>query len=254
MKKAILIALAAIAVCSVFLAGTVSAQKEGFGFDIADGEIITTDGAVSPATEWDDSYKDFLYDGWTMTTNFFRAKWQAAPVEAWLIEIPTDTTDDAGDNFKMCIDTDMIGTAAPDALDVKIDWTGGTTTLYAGTGTAWGTSTGVVGADQDANIATSIAASPAVATPHRIIELWINKAGAFALGMSNNMYMEYTDASTGDTFKWPPESSPDVPNGWGTGNTIFGDPIPEGLTVAVMLSLSTIAVLVSTRYFRKPRI
>ena len=110
----------------------------------------------------------------------------------------------------------------------------------------------MVGLDGDAFIATSIAASPAVATPHRIIEIYVNKAGAFALGMSNNMYMEYTDASTGDTFKWPPESSPDVPTGWGMGNTVFGDPIPEGLTVVVMLSLSAVAVLVSTRYFRKP--
>lgn len=254
MKKALLVALAVIALCSVFLAGTVSAAKEGYGFQIATGELIgdPVDAAVNPATEWDDSYKDFLYDGWTMTTNFFRCKWQGAPIEAWLIEIPTDTTDDAGDNFKMCVDTLVEGGAAPDANDFKIDWTGGTSTVYAGTGSGWGTSAAVVGTDFI--LASAIGASPAEATPHRIVEIWIDKQGALALQFSNNMYMEYTDASTGKTFKWPPESSPDVPDGYGTGTTEFGDSIPEGLTVAVMLSLSTVAVVVSTRYFRKPRI
>ena len=252
MKKALLVALAVVALCSIFLAGTVSAAKEGYGFQIASGEPVTFDGAVSPATEWDDSYKDFLYDGWTMTTNFFRCKWQGDPTEAWIIEILTDTADNAADNFKLCVDTMVEGGAAPDANDFKLDWTGGTGTLYAGTGSAWGTSSAVIGTD--AIIASTVATSPASGTAHRIIEVFFDKQGALAMQFSNNMYMEYTDADTGQTFKWPPESSPDVPDGYGTGTTEFGDSIPEGLTVAVMLSLSTVAVLVSIRYFRKPRI
>lgn len=250
MKKAYLVALAVVALCSLFLAGTVNAAKDDWTFQIFNGADITTDGAVDPATEWDDSFKDFLYKGWDVTTNFFRCKWQNAPVEAWLIEIPTDTTDDPGDNFKMCVDTDLSGGSAPQALDVKIDWTGGTVTTYSGTGSGW-TADFVPGTD--AVMASSIAASPAVATPHRIVELWIDKS-TLGLGMSNNMYMEYTDAGTGETFKWPAESSPDVPDGYGVGITEFAGEIPEGLTVAVMLSLSTVAVMVSTRYFRKPRI
>jgi len=253
MKKAILIALGVIAVCSVFLAGTVIAAKEGYGFQISQGEEITVDGAVSPATEWDDSYKDFLYDGWTMTTNFFRDKWGMDPAisEGWLLEILTDTTDDAGDNFKFTCDTLVDGGAAPQADDFKIEYTGGTTTIYAGTGTAWGTSAAVLG--EDVIIATSIAASPASATPHRIIEVWIMKQGVLAQGLSNNAMLSYTDAGAGKTFMWPPESSVDSPDTYGMGETLLGaDPIPEGLTVGVMLSLSAVAVLVSTRYFRKP--
>ena len=253
MKKAILVALTTIVVCSVFLAGIVSAAKEGFGFQIATGEPVTFNGAVDPATEWDDSYKDFLYEGWTMTTNFFRCKWQGDPTEAWLIEILTDTTDDAGDNFKMCVDVPLeAGGTAPAADDFKVDWTGGTATLYQGTGSGWGTSSAAIGSD--VIIASTVAASPASGTAHRIVELFLDKLTTLAMEFSNNMYMEYTDASTGQTFKWPPESNPDVPDGYGTGTTEFGDSIPEGLAIGVMLSLSTIAVLVSTRYFRKPRI
>lgn len=249
MKRAILIVLGAIALCSLCLAGIVSAAKEGYGFRIANGELITTDGAVNPATEWDDSYKDWLYDGWTMTTNFFRTKWQGAPVEAWLIEILTDTTNDAGDNYQMAIDTAVDGGAAPQADDSLINWTGGTMTLFAGTGTAWGTSSGTPGTD--AIISSTFAASPASATPHRIIELWIDKAGAFAMAFSNNMRMSYYDAGTGQTFMWPPLSSADQPDTYGTGTTEFGDPIPEGLTVGVILTLSTGIAIVSIRYFRK---
>lgn len=251
MKNAILIALSVMAVCSI-LAGTVIAAKEGYQFQIFNGGIVSTDGAVSPETEWDDSYKDFLYDGWTMSTNFFRCKWQGAPVEAWLIEILTDTTPDAGDNYKMCVDTALDGATAPQTDDFKIDWTGGTTTCYHGTGTAWGSSTAVVGTD--VIIATSIAASPASATQHRIIEIYLDKAGAFAMGMSNNMYMEYTDASTGKTYKWPPMSNPDVPNDQGVGITEFSGEIPEGLTIGVMLAVSSVAVVISARYFKKPKL
>jgi hypothetical protein len=49
---------------------------------------------------------------------------------------------------------------------------------------------------------------------------------------------------------WPPESSADVPNDYGY-SVISYDTIPEGLTIGVMLLLSTVAVVVGTRYFRK---
>jgi len=54
----------------MLLAGTVSAAKEGYAFRIRQG-APTFDGAVA-AGEWDtDSYKDWLYNGWTMSTSFF---------------------------------------------------------------------------------------------------------------------------------------------------------------------------------------
>ena len=258
MKKSLLVALAVVALCSVFLAGTVSAAKEGYGFQISQGAEITADGAVSPATEWDDSYKDFLYDGWTMTTSSFRCKWGSDPAisEGWLIEILGDTTDDAGDIFRFTVDNGIgfgdppTGGAAPSELCFKIEVSGtGGVETFIGDGSGWVAHTGSPAVDTDYIIARSMA------TGHVVIEMWLAKQGALALGLSNNMRMCYTDASTGQTIMWPPDSSPDVPDSYGTGETLLGaDPIPEGLTVAVMLSLSTVAVLVSTRYFRKPRI
>jgi hypothetical protein len=48
-------------------------------------------------------------------------------------------------------------------------------------------------------------------------------------------------------------SSADVPDGWGLNSAdISGGTIPEGLTIGLMVALSSVAVVVSARYFRKP--
>jgi hypothetical protein len=255
MKKAILAAFSIIAICSLCLAGTVIAAKAGYGFSIAEGASVTIDGAVSPATEWDDSYKDFLYSGWTMTTSFFRAKWDMTPNENWLIEILTDTTNDAGDFFQLSYDTLQDGAAAPQADDFLINYTGHTAAglkVYIGTGTGWATSSAVVGTD--VVVSTSIAASPASATPHWIIEIQISKLGTFAMQYNGNPRVAAYDASNpaAGVLMWPPMSSADVPDTYGTGTTdMSGTPIPEGLTIGVMVALSSVAVIVSTSYFRK---
>jgi hypothetical protein len=51
---------------------------------------------------------------------------------------------------------------------------------------------------------------------------------------------------------WPPASSADNPSTWGIISDISFDDVPEVLTIGVMLVLSTAAVIVSLRYFRKP--
>jgi len=51
---------------------------------------------------------------------------------------------------------------------------------------------------------------------------------------------------------WPPTSTDTNPTGWGQINGYNMDAYPEGLTVGLMLALSTVAVAVSARYFRKP--
>jgi len=52
---------------------------------------------------------------------------------------------------------------------------------------------------------------------------------------------------------WPPYSSANVPNDYGYLDAdISGGTIPEGLTIGVMVLLSSVAVVVSIRYFRKP--
>jgi hypothetical protein len=260
MKSAILVTLSIIAVCSLCLAGTVSAAKAGYGFTIAQGADITSwDGKVSPATEWDDSFKDWLYDGWTKTTSFFRCKWGMTPAicENWLIEFLGDTTDDAGDWWEISVDASADGGAAPKTDNFKINWTAATgVKIWKGTGTGWTAFTAAVaGTSGDYFANTTISASPASATPHRIVEIYLNKGvygGALAMGLNVNERLAIYNAATGKTVMWPPYSSADNPDTYGAGTTdISGTSIPEGLTVGVMLALSSVAVVVSTRYFRK---
>ena len=247
MKRTILAVLSIIMALSVSLIGTVSAANEGYGFSIGSGVPPSIDGEVG-IDEWNtDSYKDFLYDGWTMTTNFFRCKWSPLANEYFLTEALSDITNDAGDIFQLTYDGGRDGGATPNANDFKIQLTGHTVTtgvqVFAGTGTAWGTSAAVRGTDYE--IATSMSSG------HWVIELWINKNGVLSLMASgNNLRLSAYDASTAQTLMWPPESSADVPDTWGTG-TSFVTTIPEGLTIAAMALTSLFAVVAGTRYFSK---
>jgi hypothetical protein len=264
MKRAVLVILGIIAVCSVCFAGIVSAAKAGYGFPIDTGADVTIDGKISPTTEWDDSYKDSLYNGWTMTTSFFRDKWGSAPAicEHWLMEVLTDTTDNPGDWFEICVDTTTAGGTAPAATDFKVNWSAAQgVKVWQGTGSGWAAwATPVVGSSSsspgDVFAVTTISASPASATPHRIIEIYLDKGafngGPLAMGLNNNERLGAYDGNTGITYMWPPFSSADVPDTYGAGATdISGGTIPEGLTVGIMVALSSVAVIVSIRYFRK---
>jgi hypothetical protein len=254
MKRAILIALSIMAICTI-LAGTVSAALQtGYGFDIGPGSVVPTiDGSIA-AGEYDtDTFQDFLYDGWTMTTSSFRCKYFTSPliVENWVIEFIGDTTNDPGDYVKMSVDAaagfgdPAAGGAAPTTVCIEITVTGtGATSFRRGTDTAWTAFTDPT--SEDYTMATSV-------TGHRIYELYMQKTTTLAFGYNNNVRLEAYDATTGKTLMWPPQSSADVPDTWGIGATV-SEAVPESLTIGIMLSLSTIAVLVSTRYFRKPKL
>jgi hypothetical protein len=254
MKRAILVVLSIMAICTI-LAGTVSAALQtGYGFDIGPGSVVpTVDGSIA-AGEYDtDTFKDFLYDGWTITTSSFRCKYFTSPliVENWVIEFIGDTTNDPGDYVKMSVDAaegfgdPAAGGAAPTTLCIEITVTGtGTTTFRKGTGTGWTAFTDPT--SEDYTMATSV-------TGHRIYELYMQKTTTLAFGYNNNVRLEAYDATTGKTLMWPPQSNADVPDTWGIGATV-SEAVPESLTIGIMLSLSTIAVLVSTRYFRKPKL
>ena len=255
MKKTILTALSIMAICGIILTGAVSAELQtGYGFNVGQGLVVPTiDGAVA-AGEYDtDSFKDFLYDGWTMTTSSFSCKYFTDPliVENWLIDVMADTTNDAGDYVKMSVDAaagfgePAAGGAAPTDVCVEITVMGdGTTTFQKGTGTDWTAFTDPT--SEDYTMATTV-------NGHRVYELYMQKTTTLAFGYNNNVRLEVYDESTGKTLMWPPQSDADVPDTWGIGMTV-SEAVPEGLTIGVMLSLSTIAVLVSTRYFRKPKL
>jgi hypothetical protein len=258
MKRAILATLSIIAMCGLCLAGTVNAPKAGYTCWNFQGSAPTLDGRYTTTDEWTDSYKDYLYSGWTMTTNPFRDKWnmESGIYETWIIEVLSDTTNDAGDYFQICYDGQGDGGTAPQTDDVLINYTGhSTSTAYRGTGTGWAPDAAIVFPD-NVQIASSIAASPTSATPHWIIEMKFGKDGTSIPGMGIDTAVRVAayDASNPSqgVLTWPPTANRDVPNDYGLDDAdITGGTIPEGLTIGVMVALSSVAVVVSARYFRK---
>ena len=170
------------------------------------------------------------------------------------------TTDNAGDVFTFCFDGQTDGGTAPKTDDVKIEITGhagGTIRAYRGTGTTWALDAAIV-FGTNVIIGTSIAASPASATPHWIIEMKFDKTGAIAgTGIASCVRLQTYDASAGGagTLMWPPMSTADAPDSYGYLNAdISGGSVPEGLTMGIMVLMSTVAVIVGARYFSKPKI
>jgi hypothetical protein len=259
MKRRMLVTLGLFFACSLCSVGTVSGAKAGYSFIVFNMSAPTINGSVA-AGEWTDAYIDFFYSGWTMTTNLWGVKWAGTYpdiYEYWCIEIFTDTTNDPGDYFQISMDTLQDNAATPQTDDFLVNCTGHTPAgilAYKGTGTDWAPFTGWV-SGTDLTIATSFSASPKGATPHLIIEIAFFKVtGTFALGINNNARVAYYDASNPGVgaIMWPPYSSANVPNDYGAGTSdTSGGTIPEGMTIGAMVLLTSVAVIVSYRYFPK---
>jgi hypothetical protein len=264
MKRAVLTILGVAILCLLSLAmipGMVNAYKTGYVVQsYAAVTVPTMDGAVT-AGEWTDCFKDFLYSDWTKTTSAFGMKYTVdfsdvlAVYEYWVIEVLGDTTNNPGDYVQLCYDGNGDGGAAPQVDDILINYTGhSTTTVYKGTGSGWTVTTAYT-QPADVQVNGSIAASPASATPHWIIELKFNKLAANGVQMLQDTWVRVAaydaDAGGQGLLTWPPTASPDVPNNWGLDQANTTDIIPEGLTVGVMVLLSSVGVLVGARYFRK---
>jgi len=253
MKKAIMAAFGIIAVLSICFTATVSAYNAGYAVGNYQGEEITADGAINPAGEWADSYHDWLYDGWTMKTDSWSHKWTMGGsliniADEWLVEVFSDTTNDAGDTFTFCFCGAQDDAATPQAADdVLINHTRSATTIFRGTGTGWAV-------DPEIVLGTNIIIGSSMDSGHWVIELIFDKTGAIVgSAFDSNFRLAVYDESTGKTLMWPPMSEKDVPSTWGLNDysSFAGETIPEGVTIGVMLTLSTIAVIVSARHFRK---
>ena len=261
MKKAILATLSILAVCSLCFAGTVSAIKAGYGCQNCLGDTdITIDGKYTAADEWTMSYKDWLYDGWTMTTSIWRIRWSYNPMisDKFIVEFVSDTTNDPGDYFTLCYDggggfgTPPEGGTAPQENDYKVTRTGhATTTVSRGSGTGWVAATDVVIPDQ-VEVKDTLTATALSDTQHWVIEVTFDKSGDISgTGIDTGIRLAVYDASTGKTLMWPPMTSGDVPDDFGYCAASMTMDVPEGLTIGVMVLVSTVAVIVGTRYFRK---
>lgn len=102
----------------------------------------------------------------------------------------------------------------------------------------------------DVQIVESISATPASSTPHRVVEIKIEHVH-FTINPEFWIRIAAYDASNSaaGVQAWP-EGSPDVPNDWGLMNAMT-TVIPETFPIVVLLVLSSVAVLVGSRYFRK---
>jgi hypothetical protein len=250
-KKIVLAVFCMLAVCSLLLANVVKAAEPGYErIDYNPGASITIDGEWTTADEWTLNGENTtigtdatIKSVWTMvsTTPTFIIN------DTWLAEFFTDTTDDAGDYWEMCFDGDQSGGAAPQVGDYKIEIMGHTNlTVYSGDGSAWVENASFpVG---NLTWANTLSASPVNATPHWILELLFFK-GDLELGIQWNFRLAMYDENTTTLAAWPPTSA-DVPDEWGVQNYLSGA-VPEAFSIAVVVLLSTAAMIVGFYFLRK---
>jgi hypothetical protein len=279
MKKKGIAIFCLLSLFALALAGTASAGNPAVTHTAyqSDGSQPTIDGMYAPGPEWLPSGTQ------TFGTNgIFRDMWIypegfSGPGYVYLLIETGDTTDNAGDSWTMCFDSaDSIGTepdggATPKTNDYKIVVTGhgasATVQWFKGTGTGWNPI--ATPPTSFALMAQSCTVSPKIGVPHWILECKFDKVDITTLGTSIvsytwNFYCSYNDAAPGGygLQSWPPASatppgSPNVPDSWGTVtyemNVNPTPDVPEGLTIGLILAVSSVAVVVSARYFRKPK-
>ncbi len=210
---------------------------------------VTLDGRWTSDTEWTDGLPTSFGTG----TAVFRSKWYLASFDPLLVnqyiivEILNDNTNDTGDYWQFCFDGDESGGSTPQSGDLRIDIIGHTTLIaYQGNGTGWTQ----VSAPASFQWRNTINASPHSSTPHWICEIIIDKI-SFGIGADYWLRIAVYDASNAaaGVRAWPPTSR-DVPNDWGDIPYTM-DPIPESLSLGVVVLLSSAAMIVGAYYLRR---
>jgi hypothetical protein len=255
LKRTYSIAICILLLSSAILlvhAGTVKASESGYTFsEYYSGLAVTTDGKWTDADEWHDVTAQYIPSTGAHVA-LFEYKMDITDYSmTWLVEF-ADNTNDPGDKWQICIDGGNDGGSAPNANDVKLEITGHTTlATYVGSGTGWTASTWA------ATWVDSKTTSPHDPGNHYILEVKFSKsqwdwgANPPPHGVRIAMY-DASNAAQG-WVAWPPQAvSLDNPSHWGSIPDYMASPAPEGLTIGVMLALSSVAVVVSMRYFRKP--
>jgi hypothetical protein len=235
MKKTIPIAISILLICGVLLLNAGIAQAGNEAYSITENyqaTAVTVDGTWG-ASEWlpDDAWIEYMSG---TTTKFgYKMDTNTGPyLMSWAIET-TDTTNDAGDIWQICIDGTNDGGTTPKTDDNKIEITGHTTLkVYKGTGTGWEEMTGATVEWKDS-----------MATGHWVLELQADKATLGDWGGSappQGLRVAMYDASTQTWVQWAPASTADNPDSWGMIAT-FGT-LPEGLSFGIVALLSTAVI------------
>lgn len=264
MKRTVLAAFCIIALCSLGLAiktGTVRAYKDGYEVNLYWAQTIPTmDGAWTTPDEWADAEEKQLEGS---LNAIFRLKEDNQDPDYinhyYLIEFFNDTTNDPGDYWQICYAASTapwgtpIGGTTPQTDCHRFDIEGHDPylgfTYYKGNGTAWVESTAYT-MPTDVQVVDTISASPLDSNPHWIVEIKIE-------ALHFNIYFgfwiriaAYDESNAGAGVQAWPSGSVDVPDDWG--NMIpRNEYIPEGLTIGVMVLLSSVSVLIASHYFRK---
>jgi hypothetical protein len=250
MKKALLVAFCLIALCSLLVinTGTVKASTTS-GYTRTDWfttEANNLDGMWSPSSEWTDC--DWVVIGDDVA---FGSVWdQLDNVHTrWIVEFFSDNTTDDGDYWQLCLDNNNGGGTAPGTTHYRIDIEGHTNlTMYQGTGSGWTLFTPLA---EDISWANTINSSPNGSDPHWILEIDILKnAGSSLLDIVWGVRLAAYDETNDALLVWPPDAERDVPDDWAT-NAYSSDPWPEGFSIAVVVLLSSVALLVGSFFLRK---
>jgi hypothetical protein len=252
MKKKISVALSVIALCSLCLIVNVGTAMAGTGGNITEyfsQNALTIDGKWTTADEWHDTTVQRISPNAVFE---YKLMYEAEYMMNWLVEF-ADKTNDAGDRWQICVDGSNDGGAAPNANDLKFEIEGHTTLKqYVGTGTGWGAPTTATGVTWKDSLVTSSPHDPAT---HYVLEFQFIKT-QYDWGVNpppNGLRIAMYDASNPSQgwVSWPTTSTDPNPAGWGSIADYAMEAAPEGLTVGLMLAVSSVAVVVSARYFRK---
>lgn len=255
MRRSLLVAFSVIVLCGILLpTALVSAYYEGYETTnyLAIEEAVV-DGAWTTDNEWTDAMTPPNLDA----AFLWRQKWVMGDsvMQYFLIEFFTDSTEDAGDYFQLCIDHLANGGSAPQADDIKIEWVGHDVsglTLYQGDGSGWVEYTDYTW-ETDIYIVDSLTSSPENEETHWVIEVFMNR-GKTEFDTSGASYLPCLrvavyDESTETLAAWPPTSA-DVPDDWGQESGLYEN-IPESLTFVTAALLSSVAVVVSCYLLRR---
>jgi hypothetical protein len=248
--------LSILMLCSLLLmitVGTVRAGNPDYSIiEHPSVETATVDGAWTTDEEWTDTYWADLSGTATGRFGYNIQDFTALGLE-WVVEIFTDDTEDAEDYWQICFDNGNSGGSAPDSGDFMIEIVGHTTlTAYQGTGSGWSEVTPAAG---ELTWSDTIDSSPWNSTPHWILEIVESSKTADTITIADmpptGMRIAAYDASTDTLAAWAPDSSEDTPDTWGLVADMSSDPIPEGLTFAVMALLSSVSLVVGSHYLHK---
>jgi hypothetical protein len=271
MKRFVLAVLSVIALCSILsLPAVARAYNAAYTHTLFQSSNAppTIDGTYIVDNDWIASGKEEFGDGAA-----FHDQWIMDPnIYCCIVEV-TDNTTDTEDKLTICFDGTESGTSTPPdggpnptQYDKKLEVTGhgGSATVqwFVGDGSGWVAAT----ASGDLlDLAQSLTTTPTIEADHYVFEMNIDFHGDTSLGSPLvgyewGQFVSYYDEDTGETQQWPPADatpagSPDVPDSWGGIQYVeeANSPptIPEPLTVAAIVFLSTFAVAVSFYFLRK---